>query len=166
MIILLINNVMSVIKVLWPGCQTASAKRNLSSVQRLACFVITGAMRNNPSNAVEEYLCLPHRSGWLSVRLIQLRIDSGVWDVGLTYNPTKDTAVFWYLISVLTLWIKHTSLNPNRVLTCWQGSTGLKQLVLLLQSTSSSGLQMVPIWVRGPVLESMGNREDEGSAFP
>ena len=35
-IILLLTNGMSVIKWLWPGCQTASAKGELSRVQRLA----------------------------------------------------------------------------------------------------------------------------------
>jgi len=45
--------------VWWPGCQTASAKRKLSRVQRLACLAITGAMRNTATNAVEALICLP-----------------------------------------------------------------------------------------------------------
>jgi len=44
--------------VWWPGCQTASAKRKLSRVQRLACLGITGAMRTTPTNAVEALICL------------------------------------------------------------------------------------------------------------
>jgi len=45
--------------VWWPGCQTASAKRKLSRVQRLVCLGITGAMRTTPTNAMEELICLP-----------------------------------------------------------------------------------------------------------
>jgi len=45
--------------VWWPGCQTASAKKKLSRIQRLACLGITGAMRTTPTNAVEALICLP-----------------------------------------------------------------------------------------------------------
>ena len=45
--------------VWWPGCQTASAKRKLRRVQRLACLEITGAMHTTPTNAVEALICLP-----------------------------------------------------------------------------------------------------------
>jgi len=45
--------------VWWPGCQTASAKRKLSRVQRLACLGITAAMRTTATNAVEALICLP-----------------------------------------------------------------------------------------------------------
>jgi hypothetical protein len=45
--------------VWWPGCQTAGAKKKLSRVQRLACLGIMGAMRTNPTNAVEALICLP-----------------------------------------------------------------------------------------------------------
>ena len=45
--------------VWWPGCQTASAKRKLRRVQRLACLGLTGAMRTTPTNAVGELICLP-----------------------------------------------------------------------------------------------------------
>ena len=45
--------------VWWPGCQTASAKRKLSRVQRWACSRVTGAMRTTPTNAVEALICLP-----------------------------------------------------------------------------------------------------------
>jgi len=45
--------------VWWPGCQTASAKRKLSRVQRLACLGITGAMRTTPTDAVEAFIRLP-----------------------------------------------------------------------------------------------------------
>ena len=45
--------------VWWPGCQTASAKKKLSRIQRLACLGITGAMRPTPTSAVEALICLP-----------------------------------------------------------------------------------------------------------
>jgi len=45
--------------VWWPSCQTTSAKRKLSRVQRLACLGITGAMRTTPTTAVEALICLP-----------------------------------------------------------------------------------------------------------
>ena len=45
--------------VWWPCCQTASAKKKLSRVQRLACLGITEAMRTTPTNAVEAFICLP-----------------------------------------------------------------------------------------------------------
>ena len=45
--------------VWWSGCQTASAKKKLSRIQRLACLRITGAMRTTPTNAVEALICLP-----------------------------------------------------------------------------------------------------------
>jgi len=45
--------------VWWPGCQTASAKRKLSRVQRLACLGLTGAMHTTPTNAVEALICFP-----------------------------------------------------------------------------------------------------------
>jgi len=45
--------------VWWPGCQTASAKKKLSKVQRWACLGVTGAMRTTPTNAVEAPIYLP-----------------------------------------------------------------------------------------------------------
>ena len=45
--------------VWWPGCQTASAKKKLSRIQRLACLGITGAMSTTPTSAVEALICLP-----------------------------------------------------------------------------------------------------------
>jgi len=80
--------------VWWPRCQTASAKKKLSRVQRLACLGITGAMRTTPTNAMEVLICLPHWIWWFRTRLGQLRIESGVWEVGLTYVPVEDPAGF------------------------------------------------------------------------
>jgi hypothetical protein len=44
--------------VWWPGCETARAKRLLSTIQRLACLGITEAMRTTPTNAVEALVGL------------------------------------------------------------------------------------------------------------
>jgi len=45
--------------VWWPGCRTASAKRKLSRIQRLACLGITAAMCTTHTNAMEALICLP-----------------------------------------------------------------------------------------------------------
>jgi hypothetical protein len=45
--------------VWWPGCQTASDKKQLSRIQRLACLGITVAMRTTPTSALEVLTCLP-----------------------------------------------------------------------------------------------------------
>jgi hypothetical protein len=45
--------------VWWPGCQTASAKKQLSRIQRSACLGITGAMRITSTSALEVLTCLP-----------------------------------------------------------------------------------------------------------
>jgi hypothetical protein len=44
--------------LVWYGCQTASAKKKLSRIQRLACLGTTGAMCTTPTNAVEALICL------------------------------------------------------------------------------------------------------------
>jgi len=44
--------------VWWPGCQTASAKKKLSKVQRLACLGITGAIRTIPTGEMEVLIGL------------------------------------------------------------------------------------------------------------
>jgi hypothetical protein len=45
--------------VWWPGCGTARAKLQLSTIQRLACLRITGTMRTTRTNAVEALVGLP-----------------------------------------------------------------------------------------------------------
>jgi hypothetical protein len=44
--------------VWWPGCETVSAKQQLSKVQWFACLGIMGAMCTTPTNAVEALVCL------------------------------------------------------------------------------------------------------------
>jgi hypothetical protein len=45
--------------VWWPHCWTASAKKRLNSVQRLAYLGITRAMLTTPTSAMEALTCLP-----------------------------------------------------------------------------------------------------------
>jgi hypothetical protein len=45
--------------VWWTGCQTTTATRKLSEVQRLACLGITGAIRTTPTGATEALDGLP-----------------------------------------------------------------------------------------------------------
>jgi hypothetical protein len=45
--------------VWWPGFQTASAKKSLDRIQRLACLEITGAMRTTPTHAMGALIGLP-----------------------------------------------------------------------------------------------------------
>jgi hypothetical protein len=51
-------------------------------------------MRTTPTNAVEALICLPPLELVVQMRRGQLRIISGVWDVGRTYIPSEDTVVF------------------------------------------------------------------------
>jgi len=50
--------------VWWPGCQTASSKKKLSKVQRLARLGITGAIRTTPAGAMEALIGLPPCWNW------------------------------------------------------------------------------------------------------
>ena len=45
--------------VWWPDCQTTSAMKRLSGVQRLACLGITRVIRTTPTSAMEAFTCLP-----------------------------------------------------------------------------------------------------------
>jgi hypothetical protein len=45
--------------VWWPGCEMARAKQLLSTIQRLACLGIMGAMHTTPTNAMEALVGLP-----------------------------------------------------------------------------------------------------------
>jgi hypothetical protein len=50
-----------------PGCQTASAKKTLRRIQRLACLEITAIMRTTPMGAVEALACLPPLNLWFRI---------------------------------------------------------------------------------------------------
>jgi hypothetical protein len=45
--------------VWWSGCETARAKQQLSTIQRLTCLEITGAMCTTPTSVVEALVSLP-----------------------------------------------------------------------------------------------------------
>ena len=45
--------------VWWPSCQTANAKKRLSSIQKLACLGITAVMCTTPTGAMEALTGLP-----------------------------------------------------------------------------------------------------------
>ena len=45
--------------VWWTGCQTASTKKKLSKIQRLACLKTTGAIRMTRTGAMEALVGLP-----------------------------------------------------------------------------------------------------------
>jgi len=62
-----------------PDCPTTNAKKRLNRVQRLACLGITGAMRANPTLAMEALASL-HWNWSFRVRLGQQRIVS--WSLG------------------------------------------------------------------------------------
>jgi hypothetical protein len=60
----------------WPGCKTASAKRRLSKIQRLAYLGIKRAMHTTPTGAMETVTCLGgSRHGKVSCALA---LESGV----------------------------------------------------------------------------------------
>jgi hypothetical protein len=78
---------------MWPGCQTASAKKWLSRIQRLACLRITGAMRNTPS-ALEVLTCLPPLD--LVVQGEARSAEHWLWSrgAGLTFTPMVGIAPY------------------------------------------------------------------------
>ena len=77
--------------VLWPGCQKTTSKKRLSKIKRLVCLGIMGAMRTTPTSAMKVLTCLP------SLQLVvqsELRIVSGVRDVGLHFTPFEDIVAY------------------------------------------------------------------------
>jgi hypothetical protein len=72
-----------------PGCQTASAKKRLSRVHRLACLGIMGAMCTTPAGAMGAFTGPLHWIWRLRVRQGQRHIIFGVWDVSLTFTPVR-----------------------------------------------------------------------------
>jgi hypothetical protein len=58
--IAIIQPSISFASLVWrPGCQTASTKKRLSKVQRLACLGITGAIRTTPTGVMKALTGLP-----------------------------------------------------------------------------------------------------------
>jgi hypothetical protein len=80
--------------VWWPGCQTASAKKKLSKVQRLACLGITGVIRTTPTGAMEVLVGLPLLDLVIRGRRGRRYTASGVWGVGLTFTPKKGMVAY------------------------------------------------------------------------
>jgi hypothetical protein len=154
--------------VQWPGCQTASSKKELSRVQRLACLGMRGTMHTTPTNAVEALICLPplelvvqsearsaaHRlwspGGWsylhpnqghssILMRLQQSDMGVDVMRPAFNFEPK-------YRVTMLTReeWTKGTGTPPVVKGPVW--------------FTDGSKMK------EGPGLESMGNLCEEGSA--
>jgi hypothetical protein len=151
--------------VSWPGCQSATVKKKLSSIQRLACFGITGAIRTTPAGAMESLLCLP------PLELVVLNEARSAahrhWSLGCwSYlHPNRGhSSVLMRLQQsdpIFSMRVDATrptfNFEPKYRVTISQGRIGPRARVLLLKSKGSSGLRMGPRW-RGPGLGSMGNR--------
>jgi hypothetical protein len=63
------------------GCQTASAKKLLGSIHRLACLGVIGATHTNQTCAMETLLAFLHSTCWFKARLCQLHTDSACWSL-------------------------------------------------------------------------------------
>ena len=151
--------------VWWPGCPTASAKKKLSKIRRLARLGITGAIGTTPTSAVEVLICLPPLD--LVVQSEARSATHHLWSLGCwSYlHPSTCTAVSWCgfssqtpcLIWGSTLWGSYSILSPNIGLLCWPGKIGPMELALFSQSKDLSDSQMGPRWGRGMGLGSMGS---------
>jgi len=143
---------MSVIKVVWPGCQTASAKRKLSTVQRLVCLGITATMRIIPFNAVEAHIWLPSlelvvqsEARSAAHRLLSL----GCWSY---LQPNQGhSSIFMQLQQTDPIFNKvfevmrpSYKFEPQYLVIMLTREDWTLQLALLLKSKGSSGLQMGP----------------------
>jgi hypothetical protein len=75
--------------VWWPGCQTASSKKQQSKVKRVTCLGITGGIRTTPADDIEALDGLPP----LDV-VIQMESSAAhrIWSLGCRsyVNPIKD----------------------------------------------------------------------------
>jgi hypothetical protein len=151
--------------VWWPGCQSARVKKKPSSIQRLTCLGITGAMWTTHTGAKEELLCLPllesvvlsearsaahrlwslgcwsylHPNGGHNSVLMRLQQSDPIFSVGVdTTRPTFNfEPKYRVTISHREDWTKGPGAPP--------------------EAKGSSGSQMGPRW-RGPGLGSMGNQ--------
>jgi hypothetical protein len=148
---------MFVIKWVWPGCQSVSAKSKSEQCSKISL------LRNNSSYA---HCCLQCCGSTLLPPPLELVVQSEArsaahrlcslwcWSYlqpnrahnGILMRLQQSDPIFKW---GLTLWGQHTNLDTNIRLPCWRGRIGLKQLVLLLQSKGSSSLQMGRRWRRG-----------------
>jgi len=123
---------MCAIKGVWPGCQTACAKRKLSRVQILTCLVIKVAKRTNPSIAVETLI-------WFSP------LDLVVYSEGRTDAHRLWCLRYWSYL--------HPNQGHSRILMRFQQSDPIfnmgfdvmnKAFKSIQKPKGSSGLQMLP----------------------
>jgi hypothetical protein len=91
--------------VWWPGCETARAKQQLSTIQRLACLGIMGVMRTTPTTVVEALVGLPPWDLVVQGEARARHTASGVWEVGLTFIPIEVIVVYWCGFSNWTLYL-------------------------------------------------------------
>jgi hypothetical protein len=86
------SSITSASLVWWPGCQTASAKKWLRRIQRLARLGIMGARGTTPTSALEVLTGLPPRE-----LVVQGKARSAAhqfWGAGLTSMPTVDVVPY------------------------------------------------------------------------
>jgi hypothetical protein len=78
----------------WPGCQTASAKKRLSKVQKLACLEITGAIRRTPTGAMEALTGLPPLD--LVIQEEESPAAHRLWSLGCRsyFTPVRDIVAY------------------------------------------------------------------------
>ena len=150
--ILLVNNYMFVIKWVWPGCQSVSAKSKSEQCSKISL------LRNNSSYA---HCCLQCCGSTLLPPPLELVVQSearsaahrlcSLWCWSYLQPNRAHSSILMRLQQSdpifkwgLTLWGQHTNLDTNIRLPCWRGRIGLKQLVLLLQSKA----RLVYWWVQ------------------
>ena len=140
--------------VWWPGCQVVRIKRKLSSLQRLACLVIKGAMRTTPTSPMEALFCLPLLD--LVVVGEARSVAHRLWDLGFwsyLHPSTGHSCVLTRLqqsnpIFSMGLDAMRQKFNfvPRYRVTISHREVWTKGLVALPESKGSSGLLMGPRW--------------------
>jgi len=105
----------------WPSCQTATAKKELSKVQRLACLGITGAISVTPTGATEALVGLPSLD--LVIEGEASSVACRLWSLGSWYylHPQQGhicilndfRSLIPYLTWESTVWSQFLIWNPN-----------------------------------------------------